>query len=254
MRHRRRLGRGATVLLALAAAGACLALGAATWVTASVPDPLTTAAQPLVVTGTEAAPLVPALALVAAAAAIAMSTSRGLLLLSAAAVLTLAGAGATAATVAVLLDPASVLATAAESAAGTTSAAPTDVTTGWAPPATLVPALVLVLAGTWSSVVGRRWTASARFERDVRDLPPPERSSGRDRTTGQGRVADREPAAGQGHLTGRGDDPAPQHGSDDAPSAPDGAQPWSSPTDPEGGRAAPPRLWDELSGGQDPTR
>lgn len=224
MRRRWPPGRGTTVLAALACAGAALALGAGTWVTASVADPLTGATSPLVVPGGEAAPLVAALALVGAAAAIAISTARRVLLLASAAVLTLAGLGALVATAAILLDPAAAVASAAEQAAGTTSAAPSDVRAGWAPVVAVLPAAGLVATGAWALLAGRRWAGTSRFERDA--AAPP--------VSDPAEVDDAVPTAPGGEAVT--DAPVP---ADDGPPS----------------RAtASPRLWDELSSGEDPTR
>ncbi len=206
------------MLAAIACAALLLALTSTTWVSASVPDPLTPTTSPLVVTGTEAAPLVSALALVAAAAAVAISTARGALLVLASALLALAGAGALVAALTVVADPASVLASAAESASGTTTAPPTDVSRGWAPLACLPVALALTATGFWALAAGRRWTATSRFERSA--------------------------AAPVGD-----DDATPQVDDVDTARAATEAAPG------ERSPAAPsPRLWDELSSGEDPTR
>lgn len=224
-------GRGTTVLAALACAGALLALGAGTWVGASVSDPLTGTSTPLVVPGGEAAPLVAALALVGAAAAIAISTARRVLLLVAAAVLTLAGLGALGASAVTLLDPAAAVASAAQEASGTTSAAPGDVRVGWAPVVAVLPAAGLIVTGAWALLAGRRWVSTSRFERDVAAAPVSGEPSG--------------PAEGDDAApTARGGRPAQTPTA--TPPSPDGAGPP--------GATASPRLWDELSGGEDPTR
>lgn len=157
--------RALTVLVALALAGALLAMVAPVWVSAILSDPLTGRPVPVSDTGSGAAPLVGALALVGAAAAVAVSTARGALLRACAVVLALAGLGALAAVVAVVVDPSTPLAAAAQQVSGTTTAPLRAV--GRSPWVFLaaVPAVGLLACGLWALVAGPRWASSARFER-----------------------------------------------------------------------------------------
>lgn len=208
--------RAVTVLVALALAGALLALAAPVWVSATLSDPLTGRPVPVSGTGTGAAPLVGALALVGAAAAVAVSTARGALLRVCAVVLALTGLGALAAVVAVVLDPAAPLTAAAQQVSGTTTAPLADVARSpWAFLAG-VPAAGLLACGLWALVAGPRWSSSARFER--------------------------APA-------GRA-----QAGTASSGTAPSGAAtPVTSGRSDEQPGTAAPALWDSLSRGADPT-
>lgn len=139
------------VLAALAVSGALFGVGRATWINATAHG-LAGSATEVAVTGANAAPVVPALALVGAAAACTFAIGRRGLALGSAAVLALAGAAAAVASIVAAIDP-----------AGAASAAVSDTTgvLGGSVQATLTPyayaavaACALVdLVGVWGMLV-----------------------------------------------------------------------------------------------------
>ncbi|KUG60870.1 hypothetical protein AVL61_09585 [Kocuria rosea subsp. polaris] len=164
------LSRRSTVVLAtLVAALAVFACSAATWVSATVQTTL----QPVTVdvAGSDAAPAVTALGLVAAAGALTTAISGRVLRAVVASVVLLAGLGALAASVAVLADPAGAAQTAVGEATGMINAGGDFAVTVWPWLAAAAAALVAVCGG-WALVAGRSWTAARRYERAGPDGSP----------------------------------------------------------------------------------
>lgn len=166
---RRASRKSAVVLGTLAAALAVFASSAATWVSATVRTTL----EPVTVdvAGTEAAPAVTALGLVAAAGALAVAISGPVLRTVVAAVVVLAGLGALAASAAVLVDPSGAAQTAVGEATGMVNAGGDVDVSVWPWLAAAASALV-ALSGARALVAGRSWTAARRFERTGTDAGP----------------------------------------------------------------------------------
>ncbi|MGX5358298.1 Trp biosynthesis-associated membrane protein [Kocuria sp. KH4] len=161
--RRARLSRRSTVVLAtLVAALAVFACSAATWVAATVRTTL----EPVTVdvAGSDAAPAVTALGLVAAAGALTTAISGRVLRSVVSAVVVLAGLGALAASVAVLADPAGAAQTAVGESTGMVNAGGEFALTLW-PWLAAVAAVLVTLCGAWSLVAGRSWTPARRYER-----------------------------------------------------------------------------------------
>jgi len=157
----RRSRKATVVLTTLVAALAVVACSAATWVSATVQTTL----QPVTVdvAGSDAAPAVTALGLVAAAGALAVAISGRVLRAVVAVVVALAGLGAFAASVSVLLDPAGAATTVVGETTGMINAGGEFARTVW--PWTAAAASLLVAAcGVWALVAGRSWTAARRYE------------------------------------------------------------------------------------------
>jgi uncharacterized membrane protein (TIGR02234 family) len=170
--------RGVLVLPALALGVAVLALASRPWVVAQVPGPAGAVGEQ-VVSGSSAAPAVPALALVALAAAVAVALGRRWGRLLAAACLVLAGAGVAALALAVLADPSAWAAGPVAARTGLLGADPP------AARATSAPALAAgagaLVAGTGAAAVARRsrWgAAGSRFERTPAGGAPAAPASG----------------------------------------------------------------------------
>jgi uncharacterized membrane protein (TIGR02234 family) len=164
------LTRRSTVVLAtLAAALAVFACSAATWISATVQTTL----EPVTVdvAGSDAAPAVTALGLVAAAGALTTAISGRVLRAVVSVVVLLAGLGALAASVAVLADPAGAAQTAVGEATGMINAGGDFAVTAWPSLAAAASALV-ALCGAWALVAGRSWTAARRYERSGADGVP----------------------------------------------------------------------------------
>lgn len=161
--RRELLSRRPTVVLGtLVAALAVFACSAATWISATVQTTL----QPVTVdvAGSDAAPAVTALGLVAAAGALTTAISGRVLRTVVAVVVLLAGLGALAASVAVLTDPAGAARTVVGEATGMINAGGDFAVTVWPWLAAAAAALV-ALCGAWTLVAGRSWTAARRYER-----------------------------------------------------------------------------------------
>lgn len=154
--------RSTVVLGTLVAALALFACSAATWVSAAV----ATALEPVTVAvaGSDAAPAVTALGLVAAAGALAVAISGRVLRAVVAAVVLLAGLGALAATAAVLADPTGAAQTTVGESTGLINAGGDYALTVW-PWLAAAAAGLVALCGAWALVAGRGWTAGRRYER-----------------------------------------------------------------------------------------
>ncbi|GAB2674376.1 hypothetical protein GCM10027194_03010 [Thalassiella azotivora] len=169
------LHRRAVVVLAATSLAALLVLAASrTWLVAQVSDPLT-GVTVVDVTGGRAAPVVPALGLVALAAAGALTIARRVGSLVGTLVLAAAGLGAVAAALRVVAVPGEAARSAAAEVAGVTPASvdvagvPVSVT-AWAWVAAVV-AAALVLVSGHALVARRGWGGAgsgSRFERGAR--------------------------------------------------------------------------------------
>jgi hypothetical protein len=160
--------RGAVVALAAGLAVLLLAVGTRTWLTAQVADPLAGAGH-VDVSGGRAAPLVPALALVALAAGGALTIARRIGQVIVLTALALAGAGAALAAGRVLTDPVSAARPAVAEATGLTTASVTASTasvamSAWPVVAVVLAALIVAVAVLgWTARGG--WQVGRRFER-----------------------------------------------------------------------------------------
>ncbi|MFI7482727.1 Trp biosynthesis-associated membrane protein [Kocuria sp. M1R5S2] len=161
--------RSTVVLTTLAAALAVFACSAATWVTATVRTTL----EPVTVevAGSEAAPAVTALGLVAAAGALATAVSGRVLRAAVSAVVVLAGGGAAAASVAVAVDPAGAARGAVGESTGMINAGGQFAVTAW-PWVAAAAAVLVVLCGVRALVAGRSWTTARRYERTGTESSP----------------------------------------------------------------------------------
>lgn len=159
----RALSRKPVVVLAgLVAALALFACSAATWVAATAETTLEPVAVD--VAGSDAAPAVTALGLVAAAGALALAVTGRALRTVVAAVVALAGVGALVATAAVLADPAGAARPVVGETTGMVGAGGEHVLTVW-PWLAAVAALLVTACGVWALVAGRGWSAARRYER-----------------------------------------------------------------------------------------
>lgn len=152
------------VLLSLVLAFALFGAAATPWVQAVV---ATTVSEVQVqVRGTQAAPAVSALALVAAAGSVALSIAgprvRGVV----AAIIALSGLGAAAAIVGVLADPVGVSEGAVGEATGVIGSGAEHTLTVW-PPIALALAVLVSAAGIWALIVSRGWArpGASRYDR-----------------------------------------------------------------------------------------
>lgn len=153
--------RRTAVLLGVAASGLLLGVTRLTWVDALAAN-LTGTAQALEVGGSDAAPAVVALAVVALAASLATSLSSSWVRFVTGPVLVLAGAGAGAAAFGPLRDPVSAASGTVAEATGVVGGAIEAEATLW-PWLTVVPALLLVLVGAATVLVGGRWPRRSRY-------------------------------------------------------------------------------------------
>lgn len=154
-------GRRTTVLAATAASGLLAGATRTTWVEASAPD-LTGSAQQIAVVGSDAAPAVLALALVAVAASLATSLSSRWVRFLTGPVLLLAGVGSLLAIADVLADPAAAARSAVTSATGVLGAAVEAGTSAW-PLLALVPSLAVAASGALVLWAGRTWPVRTRY-------------------------------------------------------------------------------------------
>lgn len=162
-----RATRSRTVLLLVALAALVVVAGALPWTRAEVAGALAGGGE-VVANGGAAAPLVPALGLVALAGAAAASTTRRVGTVVALVAVALAGAGVLAGSALVLADP--LAATTAEVGAvlgvtaGSVRAGDADVAaTAW-PVVTLVLGVLLAAAAAAGAVVSPRWARDRRHE------------------------------------------------------------------------------------------
>lgn len=188
-----RRSRKATVVLAtLAAALAVFACSAATWVSATVETTL----QPVTVdvAGSDAAPAVTALGLVAAAGALAVAISGRALRAVVAAVVALAGLGALAATATVLADPSDSARTVVGETTGMVNAGGDFALTAW-PWLAALASLLVAVCGVWALVAGRSWRTARRYERSGAERGPGESPRGDDIDSWDALTEGRDPTA-----------------------------------------------------------
>ncbi|APX31678.1 hypothetical protein BH708_01895 [Brachybacterium sp. P6-10-X1] len=201
-RPRRAPSRRLTVLAGTVAGGALIGATRTTWAQATAPD-LTGAAQEVAVTGSDAAPTVLALGLVALAAALTTSLSSIWIRFVTGPVLLAAGLGAGWSALAVVLDPTGASGSAAATATGVVGGQVQATATSW-PLLTLIPSLAVAAVGIVVLLAGRTWPVRTRF-----------------RSAAVAVTADpeRDPAGAWDALT-RGEDPSveddPSTGTDDA--------------------------------------
>ena len=200
-RPRRAPSRRLTVLAGTVAGAALIGATRTTWAQATAPD-LTGAAQEVAVTGSDAAPTVLALGLVALAAALTTSLSSIWIRFVTGPVLLAAGLGAGWSALAVVLDPTGASGSAAATATGVVGGQVQATATSW-PLLTLIPSLAVAAVGVVVLLAGRTWPVRTRF-----------------RSAAVAVTADPEqdPAAAWDALT-RGEDPSveddPSTGTDD---------------------------------------
>ena len=159
--RRARPTRRATVLAGTAAAALLAGATSTTWINATAPD-LAGTAQQVTVTGSDAAPAVLALALVAIAASLATALSSHWLRFVTGPVLIATGAGSVIAALGAVQAPQEAARSAVGSATGVLGSAVQAEPTAW-PLLTLVPALVVAGIGVLVLVVGRGWPVGARY-------------------------------------------------------------------------------------------
>lgn len=200
VRSERRLA----VLLALVGAGLGLLAASRTWVGAEVTDDLAGRLS-LTASGREAAPVVPAVSLVALAAAVAVMIGRWVGRLLAGALLVLAGAAAVASAVSVSRSPRGAIVADLTRATGRTgdAGAATELTvSGW-PWVAVAGGLLALVAGVLVVLRARSWTApSARFDPE----PAPARTTAAQQPAGPVDAADSDAGQAWDALT-RGEDP-----------------------------------------------
>lgn len=207
--RRARLSRRVTVLAGTAAAALLAGATRTTWIHATAPD-LAGTAQQVTVTGSDAAPAVLALSLVAIAASLATALSSRWLRFLTGPVLIATGAGSVLAALGVVQAPQEAARSAVASATGMLGTAVQAEPTSW-PLLTLVPALVVATIGVLVLVIGGSWPVGTRY-----------RSAAVVATADPGQ----DPAAAWDALT-RGEDPSVlDEGEDDAEEQhEDGAEP-----------------------------
>lgn len=189
-----RFARRSTVVLGtLVAALAVFGCSAATWVTVTA----RTALEPVTVdvAGSEAAPAVTALGLVAAAGALTVAISGRVLRSVVASVVLLAGLGALAAAVAVLADPAGAAQTAVGEATGMINAGGVEPSLTVWPWLAAAAAALVALCGLWALVAGRSWTAARRYERPATGEHPEREAPGDDIDSWDALTEGRDPTA-----------------------------------------------------------
>ncbi|MGP4915478.1 Tryptophan-associated membrane protein [Corynebacterium xerosis] len=204
-----RPGRAVTVLAGTVFSGLLIGATRLTWAQADAPD-LTGSAQSVAVTGTDAAPAVLALAIVAIAASLATSLASSWVRFVTGPVLIVAGLGAAWSSFAVTLDPQGAAAGAVTEATGVVGSQVDAAATAW-PLLAILPALVLCAIGVVVLLVGGRWPRGTRY-RSAAVAAPSDPAE--------------DPAAAWDALT-RGEDPSaglpePEAG---PPAPEDGAQP-----------------------------
>lgn len=205
--------RRVTVLAGTVAGAALAGATRTTWAQATAPD-LTGAAQEVAVTGSDAAPTVLALGLVALAASLATSLSSTWVRFVTGPVLVAAGLGAAWSAIAVVLDPTGASGSATGEATGIVGGQVQATATSW-PLLTLVPALLVAVVGVMVLLVGRSWPMGTRYRSAAVAAPAD---------------PERDPAAAWDALT-RGEDPSVEDddsSADDDPSSEDDGRPHGS--------------------------
>lgn len=193
-----RPSRRATVLAGTAAAALLAGATRTVWIEALAPD-LAGTAQQVMVTGSDAAPAVLALALVAIAASLATGLSSRWLRFLTGPVLVATGAGSAIAALGAVQSPELAARSAVASATGVLGGDVLAETTAW-PWITLAPALAVAALGVVVLMVGGRWPVGTRY-----------RSAAVAATADPGQ----DPAAAWDALS-RGEDPSAPDGDGDA--------------------------------------
>ncbi|WP_226832052.1 Trp biosynthesis-associated membrane protein [Brachybacterium sp. FME24] len=203
---RRMPSRRVTVLAGTAASALLIGATRTTWAEATAPD-LTGTSQSVAVTGSEAAPAVLALAVVAIAAALASSLSSTWVRYVTGPVLIAAGLSAAWSAIAAALDPIGAAGSAVTTATGVLGSEVDAVATPW-PLLALIPAAAVAAVGVIVLVAGRSWPVGTRY-RSAAVAAPSDPA--------------RDPAAAWDALT-RGEDPSIDNGGsstgDDGPPEP----------------------------------
>lgn len=156
-----RPGRAVTVLAGTVLSGVLIGATRLTWAQADARD-LTGSAQSVAVTGTDAAPAVLALAIVAIAASLATSLASSWVRFVTGPVLIASGLGAAWSSFAVTLDPQGAAAGAVTEATGVVGSQVDAAATVW-PMISILPALVLCAIGIVVLLVGGRWPRGTRY-------------------------------------------------------------------------------------------
>lgn len=156
--------KSVVVLLCLLLAALLFATAAMPWVQATVGT--TVGELDVSVRGSDAAPAVSALSLVAAAGAVALTIAGRRVRPVVAALIGLSGIGSLLAVIGALRDPVAVSEGVVGEAAGVVGSDAQHVITVW-PWLSLVCALLVVLSGVWALIASRRWAspAASRYER-----------------------------------------------------------------------------------------
>jgi uncharacterized membrane protein (TIGR02234 family) len=163
----RRTGRSTVVLASAVASVLLLVASTRPWLSVTLSDALA-GDRSLDVPGSRAAPVVPALALVALASTGALTIARRAGQVVALLAVAIAGLGAAAALVWVLADPGGAARAAVAEATGVTADSVTAgtasaVLTPW-PVVALILAVALVAVAAWAWMVRRSWSSTQRFE------------------------------------------------------------------------------------------
>lgn len=199
---RRLIGRRTAVLVGIVLAAALLGTARATWITASV-EAIGGGTTTVPVTGTDAAPAVLALAIVALAASLATAISSRLISVITGPVLILAGVGALAASLAARADPAARAASRIAESTGLLGRAGQSELTAW-PTAAVLPAALLAVLGVLVLLSGPSWPRASRYERDAAAPAGVPAGAAEPVTAASDPLAD---AAGTWDMLSRGEDP-----------------------------------------------
>lgn len=215
---RRMPSRRVTVLAGAAASALLIGATRTTWAEATAPD-LTGTSQAVAVTGSDAAPAVLALAVVAIAAALASSLSSTWVRYVTGPVLIVAALAAGWSAVAAALDPVGAAGSAVTTATGVLGSEIEAVATPW-PLLTLIPAAAVAVVGVLVLVAGGSWPVGTRY-RSAAVAAPSDPAH--------------DPAAAWDALT-RGEDPSV----DDGASSTGDEDPRTGDQDPRTGDDEPP--------------
>lgn len=157
--------RPATVMLAgLLVAAAAFGTTLFTWVDAHIAGAF--GRQSVAVAGSQAAPAVSALAMVALAAPLAARIAPRILSYIVCTIAAAAGAGIVLTAVSVAVDPASAVVTETSRLTGTVAPAGSYTLSGW-PWAAAACGALITLAAAWTAIASRSWSASRKYERTV---------------------------------------------------------------------------------------
>lgn len=161
---RRLRGKGPLVLLNLVLAALLFGSASLVWFNVTVPNPVQDVH--VAVRGTQAAPAVSALALVAAAAALALSIAGRRVRWVVAAIIPLVAVGAVASVLGAVLQPDHATETAVGDSSGLIGADTEQVMSFW-PWCAVATGLLLVLSGVWTMIVMRGWAVGGTSKYQV---------------------------------------------------------------------------------------